>query len=96
MRKVLHSTLFTVRALVYGIRCYLIEEGMVSDIIPVCDVSVDFQFCNVFCCSFLIMVQGEFSGVLIMDDLKSKTKYNHREWTVIRYIFDVMYETKRV
>jgi hypothetical protein len=75
-RKVLHSTLFTVRALVYGIRCYLIEEGMISDIIPICDV--------------------EFSGVLIMDDLKSETKYNHREWIVIHYIFDVMYETKRV
>jgi hypothetical protein len=38
----------------------------------------------------------EFSGVLIMDDLKSETKYNHREWIVIHYIFDVMYETKRV
>jgi hypothetical protein len=40
------------------------------------------------------MVQGEFSGVLIMDDLKSETKYNHGEWAVIRYIFHVIYEKR--
>jgi hypothetical protein len=37
---------------------------MVSDIIHVCDLSIDFQFRNVFCCSVLIMLQGEFFRVL--------------------------------
>jgi hypothetical protein len=37
---------------------------MVSDIIHVCDVSFDFQFGYVFFCSVLIMVQGDFLGVL--------------------------------
>jgi hypothetical protein len=36
------------------------------------------------------MVQGVFSGVLIMDDSKSETKDNHGEWVVIHYIFCVM------
>jgi hypothetical protein len=67
---------------------------MVSNVIHVCDLSIDFHFCNVFCCSILIMVQGEFSGVLIMDDLKSETKYNHGEWAIIRYIFYVIYEKR--
>jgi hypothetical protein len=33
------------------------------------------------------MVQGEFSGVLIMDDPKSETKDNHGEWAIIYYFF---------
>jgi hypothetical protein len=37
---------------------------MVSDIIHVCDISIDFLFGNVFYCSVLIMVHGEFFGVL--------------------------------
>jgi hypothetical protein len=37
---------------------------MVSDIIHVCDISIDFQFGNVFYYSAFIMVQGEFLGVL--------------------------------
>jgi hypothetical protein len=37
---------------------------MVSNIIHVCDLSIDFQFGNVFYCSSFIMVQGEFLGVL--------------------------------
>jgi hypothetical protein len=37
---------------------------MVSDIIHICNLSIDFQFRNVFCCSILIMVQGEFFRVL--------------------------------
>jgi hypothetical protein len=63
---------------------------MVSDIIHVCDLSIDFQIHNMFCCSILIMVHGVFSGVLIMDDSKSETKDNHGEWVVIHYIFCVM------
>jgi hypothetical protein len=61
---------------------------MVSDIIHVCDLSIDFQIHNMFCCSVLIMVQG----VLVMDDSKSETKDNHGEWAVIHYIFHVIYE----
>jgi hypothetical protein len=53
-----------VRALVYVINCYLIEKGMVSDIIHVCDRSIDFQVGNVFYYSILIIVQREFFGVL--------------------------------
>jgi hypothetical protein len=37
---------------------------MVSDIIHVCDLSINFQFGNVFYCSILIMVHGDFLGVL--------------------------------
>jgi hypothetical protein len=33
---------------------------MVSDIIHVCDLSIDFQFGNLFYCSAFIMVQREF------------------------------------
>ncbi len=36
---------------------------MVSDIIHVCDISIDFQFGNMFYCSFLIMLQGDFLGI---------------------------------
>jgi hypothetical protein len=37
---------------------------MISDIIYVCDISIDFQFGNVYYCYVLIMVQGDFLGVL--------------------------------
>jgi hypothetical protein len=37
---------------------------MISDIIHVCYLSINFQFDNMFCCSILIMAQGEFFGVL--------------------------------
>jgi hypothetical protein len=37
---------------------------MISDIIHVCDLSIDFQFGNAFYCSVFIMVQVEFLGVL--------------------------------
>jgi hypothetical protein len=37
---------------------------MVPDINHVCDLSIDFQFDNVFCCSILIMVRGEFLRIL--------------------------------
>jgi hypothetical protein len=36
------------RALLNGTGCYLIEEGMVADIIHICDISIVFQFLNVF------------------------------------------------
>jgi hypothetical protein len=65
---------------------------MVSNIIHVSNLSINFQIRNVFCCYVLIMVHRVFSGVLIMDDLKSETKDNHGEWAVILYIFCVMYE----
>jgi hypothetical protein len=37
---------------------------MVYDIIHVCDLSINFQFDNVFYYSVLIMVHGEFLGGL--------------------------------
>jgi hypothetical protein len=37
---------------------------MVSDIIHVCTFSIHFQFGNMFYCSVLIMVQGDFLGIL--------------------------------
>jgi hypothetical protein len=37
---------------------------MECDVNHVCDLSIDFQFVNVFCCSVLIMLQGEFLSVL--------------------------------
>jgi hypothetical protein len=37
---------------------------MVSNIIHVYDISIDFQFGNVFYCSIFIMVQRDFLGVL--------------------------------
>jgi hypothetical protein len=42
----------------------MIEEGMVSNIIHVCALSIDFQFGNMLYCSAFIMMQGEFLGVL--------------------------------
>jgi hypothetical protein len=39
---------------------------------------------------------GVLSGVLVMDDSKSKTKGNLREWAVIHYIFHIMYGKNRV
>jgi hypothetical protein len=41
---------------VYGISCNHIEKGMVSDIIHVCNLPIDFQLDNMFYCSALIMV----------------------------------------
>jgi hypothetical protein len=41
-----------------------------------------------------VMVQGEFSRVLIIDDSKSKNKENHGEQTVIHYIFNIMYQKR--
>jgi hypothetical protein len=52
------------RALVEGIGCNLIDKGMLSDIIHVCDLSFDFLFDNVCYCSVLIMVQGDYLEVL--------------------------------
>jgi hypothetical protein len=37
---------------------------MECNINHVCDLSIDFQFINAFCCSILIMLQGEFLSVL--------------------------------
>jgi hypothetical protein len=37
---------------------------MIFDIIHVCDLSIDFQFGNMFYCSAFIMAQVEFLGVL--------------------------------
>jgi hypothetical protein len=37
---------------------------MVSDIIHVCDLSIDFQFGNMFYCSIFTMVQRDFFEVL--------------------------------
>jgi hypothetical protein len=37
---------------------------MVSDIILVYDISIDFQFDNMFYCSIFTMVQEDFLGVL--------------------------------
>jgi hypothetical protein len=37
---------------------------MVSDIIHICDLSIDFKFGNMFYCSFVTMVHGDFLGVL--------------------------------
>jgi hypothetical protein len=53
-----------VRAPIKGISCNIIEEGMVSNIIHVCDMSFDFSLGNLFYCSVLIMVQVDFLGVL--------------------------------
>jgi hypothetical protein len=48
------------KSICIGDQRYLIEEGMVSDIIHVCDLSIDFQFGNLFYCFAFIMVQREF------------------------------------
>jgi hypothetical protein len=37
---------------------------MTSDIIHVCELSINFQFGNMFYCSAFIIVQVEFLGVL--------------------------------
>jgi hypothetical protein len=36
----------------------------VCDINHACDLSIDFQFVNMFCCFVLMLVQGEFLSVL--------------------------------
>jgi hypothetical protein len=36
---------------------------MVTDIIHVCDLSIDFQFDNMFYCSIFTMIQRDFLGV---------------------------------
>jgi hypothetical protein len=36
---------------------------MISDIIHVCDLSIKFQFGNMFYCSIFTMVHGDFLGV---------------------------------
>jgi hypothetical protein len=41
---------------------------MVSDIIHVCDLSINFQFGNMFYCSVFTMVQGDFLGVAVVYD----------------------------
>jgi hypothetical protein len=47
-----------------GVSSYLIDEGMIFNIIHVCDLSIDFQFDNIFYCSVFTMVHGDFLGVL--------------------------------
>jgi hypothetical protein len=37
---------------------------MVCDINHVCDLSIDFQFVNMFCCSILILLLGKILLVL--------------------------------
>jgi hypothetical protein len=37
---------------------------MVSNITHVCDLSINYQFGNVFYCSIFTMLQGDFLGVL--------------------------------
>jgi hypothetical protein len=58
---------------------------MVSDIIHIYDLSIDVQFGNMFYCSILIMVQGEYSGVLVPLELNNgrfKIKNQSKLWRV--------------
>jgi hypothetical protein len=64
---------------------------MVSDIIHVCDLSIVFQFFNVF--YSYVFLHWCYSYRLIMDESKSQINVKCCvESTVIRYIFSVMYE----
>jgi hypothetical protein len=63
---------------------------MIPDIIHVCDLSIIFQFFNVF--SSLVSFHWCYSYRLRMDESKSETNVNScGECALIRYIFCVMY-----
>jgi hypothetical protein len=59
----------------YEISCYLIEEGMVSDIIHVCNLSIDFfQICNVFCCFVFCFDSGAWRILRSFDNGRFKIR----------------------
>jgi hypothetical protein len=63
---------------------------MVVNIIHVCDLSIIFQFLNVFFSS--VFLHWCYSYRLTMDELKLETNVKScGECAVIRYIFRVMY-----
>jgi hypothetical protein len=64
---------------------------MIPDIIHECDLSIVFQFVNMFFSS--IFLHWCYRYMLRMDESKSETNVKScGECTVIRYIFCVMYE----
>jgi hypothetical protein len=63
---------------------------MVADIIHVCDLSIVFQFLNMFFSS--VFLYWSYSYRLTMDESKLETNVkSYGECAVIRYIFRVMY-----
>jgi hypothetical protein len=67
---------------------------MIADIIHVCDLSIVFQFLNMFF-SFCVILHWCYSYRLTMDESKSETNVkSYGECAVIRYIFRVMYGKK--
>jgi hypothetical protein len=67
----------------------MIEEGMVANIIHLCDLSNVFQFVNL--CSS-VFLHWCYSYRLIMDESKSETNVKCcARCAVIHYIFHVMY-----
>jgi hypothetical protein len=67
---------------------------MVPDFIHVCDLSIIFQFINMFSSS--IFLHWCYNYMLRMDESKSETNGNYGECHVICYIFRVMYEKNSV
>jgi hypothetical protein len=66
---------------------------MVADIIHVCDLSIVFQFFNVF--FSYVFLHWCYSYRLTMDESKSEINVKScEECTVIRYIFCAMYGKK--
>jgi hypothetical protein len=62
---------------------------MVPDCIHVCDLSIIFQFVNVFSSS--VLLHWCYSYMLRMVESKPETNGNYGECVLIRYIFSVMY-----
>jgi hypothetical protein len=68
----------------------VIEEGMVADIIHLCDFSISSQFVYVFSSS--VVLHSCYRYRLTMDESKSETTVRYcAECVVVRYIFRAMY-----
>jgi hypothetical protein len=66
---------------------------MVANIIHVCDLSIIFQFCNMF--SYFVFLHWCYSYRLTIDESKLETNVKCcTECAVICYIFSVMYGKK--
>jgi hypothetical protein len=70
-----------------------IEEGMVADIIHLCDLSISSQFVNLF--SPFVFLHSCYRYRLTMDQSKSETNVRCcAECVVVRYIFHAMFGKK--
>jgi hypothetical protein len=77
----------------FSVYCMGIEEGMVANIIHLCDLSIGSQFVNLFSSSVFLHLCYRYR--LTMDESKSETNVRCCvECAIVRYIFRAMFRKK--